>query len=131
MNRLRLRRPGLRARRAILGAYTIFLVSLTHLPRTAAAAIPIQVWDKAAHASAYAVLGFLAIWSFGGACGSWRMRRWAVTFAALAVFAVLDEITQPLVGRHTELLDGVADILGVAIGMPVSAWWNMRQRQGF
>ncbi len=59
------------------------------------------------------------------------MRRWAVTFAALAVFAVLDEITQPLVGRHTELLDGVADILGVAIGMPVTAWWTMRQRQGF
>ena len=92
------------------------LLTLTHLPPRGLDRIPIHVWDKLAHFSAYCVLGGLVAWASAGR----GLRPSAMRLAAaLAVFAALDELTQPMAGRDCELDDWLADVLGMGIGLSV------------
>lgn len=72
--------------------------------------------DKTLHAAGYAVLAgsfLLALWSRGIR----RKKRFLLAILVLLVYAAVDEITQPLVGRYASVLDWVADAVGVGIAV--------------
>lgn len=81
----------------------------THWPRLALAAGESPV-DKLAHASSFALLSVLL----------WRtrwVRRIPVLMALMAAWATLDEVTQaiPVLHRHADLDDWLADLAGIAV----------------
>lgn len=101
--------------------YTVVLVWTTHAPSVPQPRIPIGSIppDKVLHFAAYAVLGMLTVL----AAQAWRRigpRTLLVVFAALALFALADEGTQPAFGRVTEFQDWIADVAGVAAAL--AAW---------
>jgi VanZ family protein len=109
------------ALRAVFVAYWITLFGVTHLPKLPHYPGP-RYKDKIAHAAAYALLAGLAV-------GAWRVgqgsaaRSAAVWFVVLAVYAAVDELLQPLVGRSCTLGDWLADTAGVAVAVAV---WLIR-----
>jgi hypothetical protein len=98
--------------------YTCVLVYGTHHPRPerligTGAGVPS---DKSLHVAAYTVLAALAAaWLW--AAGRWTPRGLVGLIAALALFAAVDEITQPLFSRHADPLDWLADGRGMALGI--------------
>lgn len=75
-------------------------------------------WDlvlrKLAHATEYAILGFLLLRATGS-------ERWALALGI--AYAVSDEIHQHFVaGRHGAPLDVLIDSLGVSVGVFVLRW---------
>jgi VanZ family protein len=117
--------PSLRSRIAtVLGVcslgYTAVLVFMTHYPRPQELLGEDLPPDKMLHFLAYGVLGFL-VTAAVAAFSRWSWRTAAVTGLLLAVFAALDEITQPLFGREAEPLDWVWDLIGLAAGIAAVA----------
>lgn len=80
--------------------------------------------DKVYHAVGFLILGFLTVWM--------RRRRrsaddWRVCgggLIGLLIYAVFDEVTQPLVGRSCEALDWLADALGAVVGTLAGLKWR-------
>lgn len=70
--------------------------------------------DKTAHFAAYAGLAVLFCWWTAES----RFRWWSV-FAILAAYAVADELLQYPVNRHPDVLDALADWVGILIGIAV------------
>jgi VanZ family protein len=76
----------------------------------------LETTDKLLHFSAYAGLAFLVALN-------WWLRRpfgWRqglVAVALVAVYGMVDELTQIPVGRDCELFDWVADLAGSASGV--------------
>lgn len=102
-------------------AYAIALVWATHYPRVERLIGPNAPPDKALHAYAYAGLALLSAATLA-ASGGWTLRRVAVLAAGLALFGVVDELTQPLFSRDAEWFDWLCDCLGIATGIaPVAA----------
>jgi len=103
-------------------AYGLLLSIGTHLPPAQlTTAMPLPVWDKLLHFLAYAGFALLAL-SAGRKCLQERNGSlqgdspvWLLPCvpALLALVALLDEVTQPLTGRHLDLLDWVADLAGI------------------
>ncbi len=124
-------------RRSLMTAvcvYGVILIAATHWPRLDAPRIwsPLFPPDKTLHIVAYAVLATLTMIAFVVCPGGFRPRIWHVLLA-LAGFALIDEITQPLVGRAAEPLDFVADLAGIVVGIVIAksvAWfaWQYRKR---
>ena len=86
--------------------------------------------DKTLHFLAYGLLG-LAVATTLAASGRWSLRAAIIALGTLAVFAVLDEVTQPWFGRQAEPLDWVYDLIGLTVGIAVVAavhTWLGRQR---
>jgi VanZ family protein len=112
-------RPRRRAVTAALVLYWIALFTATHLPRIPRP-LELNVSDKWEHYAAYAILGLLLA-ARRAASGplSWRAMTWI--WAAAIVYGAFDELTQPLFGRHDDLLDWRADIVGSATGILVFA----------
>lgn len=108
--------------RLATAAYAFVLIVATHIPRLDVSfntGTPVPS-DKTLHFAAYGVLGFLIGLIATGSVLSWQ--RWLPTaLGAIAVFAMLDEATQPLFGRATEPFDWVADVAGAAAGLIVAA----------
>jgi hypothetical protein len=108
--------------RLVTVSYAAALVVVTHTPRLEVSfsfGTPIPA-DKLLHFAAYGVLGFLV--GLIAAEYEWTLSRWLpIAFACVAGFALLDEITQPLCGRHMEALDYVADAFGSAAGLVLAA----------
>jgi VanZ family protein len=82
-------------------------------------------WDlalrKLAHASEYAVLGFLLLRALGHEW--WALALWVS-------YAVSDEIHQHFVaGRHGAPLDVLIDTIGVAVGVFVLRWRDELSRR--
>lgn len=100
--------------------YAMILVFATHHPNPAELvgdlAGDLVHKDKTLHFTAYGLLGLLVACTLAAA-GRWSWRTLAVAMLMLAAFAALDEVTQPLFGRATELLDWVFDGLGLAAGV--------------
>ena len=118
-------------------AYGLILLIATHLPAdqvefiVRAADYGLLDPDKLLHMAAYGVLGLLAALAYGG--------RWQTTlpaaitlFALLAVWGIVDEVTQPLFGRLADANDLVCDLIGGAIGLvagfAASRWLTARLR---
>jgi len=84
-------------------------------------------WDKLAHASAYGILGFLAL----RAChaGILPLRALPATLALLLSigYGALDELHQRFVpGRDASVEDWIADALGAGAATIVLAWLTRR-----
>lgn len=71
--------------------------------------------DKLLHLAAYGGLGLLVSWRVS------RLPRWLRQFwlawGAILLWACVDEITQPLVGRTLDVYDWIADAIGSAFGL--------------
>jgi VanZ family protein len=73
--------------------------------------------DKIAHFAAFG----LVLWSFGVLFP--RPARWKLALGAVAIGAAV-EVVQGLTGRDAELLDFVADVLGVAAALLSWLLWR-------
>jgi VanZ family protein len=105
---------------AATAAYAVVLVAATHYPKPEEFLGPNAPSDKLLHFMAYGVLGLLAaatLWAYG----RWTPRSPLKLLAALALAAIVDEVTQPLCSRAAEPLDWVFDVIGLAIGIAVIA----------
>lgn len=117
-----------RAPMLVLAAYWLALVIGTHLP---ADQVPygFSAIDKSVHFVAYAGLTILLAFTI------YRMRpvkHWEIyLFIGLSLFGALDEYTQGFVGRMPDVLDWIADIFGIGIGLAsflfAAAWWKNRR----
>ncbi len=99
---------------ALIG-YAAVLLTLTHLPK------PPGVFegqnDKTLHFMAYFVLGGLLYVT--AALSAPKLNYLTLGILTLGIiFAAIDESTQPLFGRHSDLLDFRSDVIGLvcAIG---------------
>jgi VanZ family protein len=114
----------------LTAAYTLVLVFATHYPRPEELLGPNAPSDKTLHFIAYGLLGSSAAATLATS-GRWSPRTVTITLAALAGFAVIDEVTQPLFKRQAEPLDWVCDVIGLAAGIAVVAaarGWQRRLR---
>lgn len=117
-------RPPSTARRAIkwLIGYWLLLVLLTHWPNPWPKKGEPNSLDKVIHFSLYAGLAFLATRAVASRQTSRPTRlQFAVIFAVVSAFGLLDEWTQPYTRRDFEWLDWLADILGAASG--IGGYW--------
>jgi VanZ family protein len=97
-----------RSARIALPIYWVLLFVATHYPRVR---IPGEIpqSDKVVHFAAFGVLAFL-YWHFARARGA----AFVWTSAAILIaYAALDEYLQQFFDRHTDLMDFVANTLGV------------------
>ncbi|MDB5346753.1 MAG: hypothetical protein JWP89_5130 [Schlesneria sp.] len=126
-----------RSRRSNRGLVTIVRIGLvtllaiywssmffgTHLPRMPQSLAGHS--DKLLHFCAYGGLAVLLL--------SWRITRGRVSIRQLLMlwlmigaYGIFDEMTQPLVGRDSDIEDWLADLTGAAIGLavtwPVATW---------
>jgi VanZ family protein len=99
----------------LLIAYWLVMITATHIPKVPEP-LGFRPSDKLLHFTAYAVLGGLV----GLVCTQFqplRFRVAVVLFVGIAVHGILDEVTQPMVGRHADVADWFADIAGAAAGL--------------
>jgi VanZ family protein len=109
-------RRFLRPLAGLTAAYTGLLVFATHYPRPEDLLGPNPPSDKTLHFLAYGALGLLAA-ALLAVSGRWSPRRVAILAAGLAIFAAIDEATQPWFGRSAEPLDWAYDLIGLAAGI--------------
>ena len=103
-----------RAPTFVLAAYWIALVIGTHLP---ADQMPntFSTADKALHIVAYAGLTILLAFTIYRTA---PIKFWEFyLFFGLSLFGALDEYTQGFVGRMPDVLDWVADVFGIGLGL--------------
>jgi len=96
--------------------YACVLVIATHLPPSnavvvAAAKAPDKFW----HFFAYALLGFLT-YASDTVLRPRAAYRFLLLGAGLILFAICDELTQPIFGRGTDLWDFIYDLRGILTG---------------
>ena len=87
----------------------------THIP-IPAGVIPRGGGDKGLHLVGYAILASLlmGLRASRGPFGWYSaLMRWMV----LAMYGAFDEVTQSLVGRHADVADWCADLIGAAFGL--------------
>ena len=117
---------GKSVRRALLAILVIYWISMyvgTHVP-TLPSVIADHA-DKLIHCCAYGGLAFLLILAIGSR-RSVTFRQLIFVWLFVAGYGVFDEVTQPLVGRHADFVDWVADIFGAAIGLLIG--WPIAAR---
>jgi VanZ family protein len=111
-------------------AYLGVLVYATHHPAPQKLLGPTPPSDKLLHLIAYTVLGGLVAAALA-ARGGWSVRSGVMLLLVLALFAALDEVTQPLFGRWADRLDWAYDGIGLSIGIAaVTALVALRRRAG-
>ena len=94
---------------------------VTHVPRFGPLRDPPRhglPFDKLAHFVGYMALAWLLALALGRICRFWLAT--ALTIVILGAYGVLDELTQPWVGRTADLMDYLADLVGCAAGIAVS-----------
>jgi len=104
---------------ALLGAYWLLLFIATHTPSTRLPPLPLplNLWDKAQHFVAYAVLAILASVVLNPIRWSPKI-RYLTVFSLTVGYGALDEWLQAFIpGRHPDVLDFVADALGATLGI--------------
>lgn len=102
---------------AALILYWLALAVATHIPKPPD--IPLQQGDKLVHFAAYALLAFLAAVCWSAYRAPLRKHHLLVLFALLSFYAAVDELTQIPFGRQADVLDWLADTMGLACGMGV------------
>jgi len=113
-------RPFARPLAALTAAYVAVLLFATHYPKPEELLGPNPPSDKTLHFLAYGLLGLLAAATLAAA-GRWSRASVASLAVGLAIFAGLDELTQPAFGRTAELLDWGYDLIGLAVGITLVA----------
>jgi VanZ family protein len=115
----------------VLACYAAAALTGTHLPRIPHIDLPtdIHISDKLAHYTMYSGLTMLAI---AVGLSSRRLSRllsgtarrtWivAATCCALAIYGLVDEATQPWVGRTFDWFDWLANLGGIATAASIMA----------
>ena len=88
----------------------------THLPpRALPSHLPLR--DALLHFLGYCALGLATIWRLENRPVALASRQWLGWLAFLIFYAIVDELSQPLVGRSSEMGDWLADVCGAIIGM--------------
>jgi len=98
--------------------YLAFMFTMTHLPKKKVPRNLAMANDKSLHFLAFLGLGFLA--SLAIQLRFRHLGRYAYTLPMVVfgiAYAWLDELTQPLVGRHFDYKDLMADGAGLVAGM--------------
>jgi len=118
------RRPAWPARLAglVTGGYVGALVFATHYPKPQEFLGENPPSDKTLHLVAYGALG-LCVGTTLLLSGRWSRRTMILAALGLAVFAALDEATQPLpwFRRTADPLDWAYDCLGIVVGLALVA----------
>ncbi|QDU61648.1 VanZ like family protein [Planctomycetes bacterium Pan216] len=79
--------------------------------------------DKIVHSGIYTGLGFFLLLALG-------RRRWLLAGFIGLVFAASDEFHQAFVPtRSPDVIDWLADALGLGLGMLLAAWWEREFRR--
>jgi len=73
--------------------------------------------DKIAHCLAYLALAFSALTSWELTIGQLRPHHYFTVWLVGTLYGAFDEVTQIAVGRHCDVRDWMADILGIVIGL--------------
>ena len=98
--------------------FTSIVLALTHIPQEY---MPSQLQksglDKLQHIVAYGTITFLFIFALKSSPS--LLPALLVFFAILAI-GIVDEVTQPIVGRQASLADLAADVIGIAAGLLLS-----------
>lgn len=107
---------------AATAAYAGLLVWATHYPKPQELLGDNPPSDKLMHVIAYTILGLL-VGATLAAAGRLTPRGGAVAVAALGLFAVLDELTQPLpwFRRTADPVDWIFDAAGIVTGIAAIA----------
>lgn len=103
----------------VLVLYSVFLVVATHLPRVPTFVRGPSV-DKWLHFAAYGCQSVLAV-SVLYLTNRLVLKNVIFLIVILATFGAVDELTQPMFSRQAELLDWVADCVGIVFGV-CSGW---------
>lgn len=129
------RSTELKIRAWILTAgYLALIFGVSSIPQGPLSAVCFKLSDKLAHMSEYAGFGLLLTFAFRNTLDR-AHRRWlgVIVVATGAVVGALDETYQLSVpGRERELLDWVADVVGVSLGLWVSLFlkrWSLRRQE--
>ena len=106
--------------------YALGILGLSSIPDLSGPELPIIPFDKAAHVLEYGGLAILVLRSVSQyATGMFRATKIVGSFAAVAVFAILDELYQSTVpGRSSDPSDLLADALGGALGIVLALLWR-------
>lgn len=106
--------------RRALPAYWVFLFCVTHFPKLELAGPPQS--DKLSHFAAFGLLAYF-LWKFFE-CGREPLSAWFLwkALAVIAIYGALDELTQALVERGTDVADWIADMLGAGFALALLEW---------
>lgn len=95
----------------------------THIPP---GKLPTEILlsDKIKHLAGYFVLAFVTLWrqNSGKPRPKWVMIL--STVALLAIYGIIDELTQPWFGRDCELADWLSDMGGVVLASAAWLGWK-------
>jgi len=91
---------------------------VTHMPPPPVPAPPL-INDKLLHFIGFTALGMVGIWRLIGPPRPVGATTALATLLGLAMYAAIDERTQPLFRRSCELGDWVADVIGAAVGIGI------------
>ncbi len=113
-------------------AYLALIFGVSSIPQSSLSHTCLKVSDKLAHLAEYAGFGLLLTVAFRSTLR--RIPRWVLMVVVVLIGAAvgaLDETYQMTVpGRERELLDWVADVTGVLVGigvaMAISSWMARR-----
>lgn len=104
-------------RLAVCLTYLGIAFALTHTPADELGDLPDYLSDYILHGIGYFILGGLAVWVVLSNRRKPTPRVYLAVYLAILIYAVIDERTQPWVGRACEFSDWVADAVGALIGM--------------
>lgn len=110
---------------ALTAGYAVVLEIATHWPYDPAGYLRMMLRtqrppsDKTLHFIAYAILASL-LWACVRLRAAAPLRATAIVLAVIAVWATVDEATQPFFYRAAEPLDWVYDMIGAALGCAVA-----------
>ena len=122
-----LARPWQAMLSGVATAYASYLIYATHHPKPEQLVGTNPPNDKTLHFLAYGALAGI-VSAAVAARGSWTKRTAWMVFFVLAVFAALDEVTQPFFGRAAEALDWVYDGIGMIMGLMIVTGWLVSWR---
>ncbi len=101
----------------------------THLPpRAMPSHLPLR--DTILHVLGYCALGLATIWRLENRPVALASRRWLGWLAFLIIYVIVDELSQPLVGRSSELGDWLANVCGAILGMTAAQRFWRRPSAG-
>lgn len=108
-----------------LALYWLAIFIGTHLPTQRVSGVAMAN-DKLVHAAAYAVLTTLLCIAWRRVGGSLGLRGRLVIAAVILAYGAIDELSQPYFGRSCDLMDWIADGVGVTLALVVDAWRHRR-----
>ena len=110
--------------------YWLLMFVATHIPNPAVL-MPPQLSDKVLHAAAYFVLYSALSLRHRWIHHQWPNLRWHTILLALTMaYACCDELLQalPLIGRHADWRDWLADCAGLFLAALAAAWIRRRSQ---